>query len=158
MGSATRQNGNVEFQAELVAPVAPAALYPWVADLAQYPRWLDLVANAEAEDRGVGELAAWAVTLTARLGPFRRSKRLRMVRVLEQEPSRLEFVRREADGRAHSVWRLSATLQDTAAGTRLSMGLYYGGTLWVPMLEGLLGNQVETGRDRLVALAVSEPQ
>ena len=156
MRSAAGQNGTVLYQAELAAPVPVATLYPWVADLGRYPQWLDLVAEADPEadaaDAADAVDVAWAVTLTARLGPLRRSKRLRMVRTVAVEPSRVVFERREADGREHSMWRLSASLEDQGATSRLTMGLFYGGTLWASPLEGLLRNQVETGRDRLVAL------
>ena len=142
----------MDYQAELLAPVGVAALYPWVADLGRYPDWLDLVAEAEREAEGTAPEHAWAVRLTARLGPFRRSKRLRMVRTIAEEPTRVVFERREADGRDHAMWRLSASLQDHAEGCRLTMGLFYGGKLWAPPLESLLRDQVEAGRERLVAL------
>ena len=77
MRSAAGQNGTVLYQAELAAPVPVATLYPWVADLGRYPQWLDLVAEADPEADAADAAdavdavdVAWAVTLTARLGPL----------------------------------------------------------------------------------------
>ena len=97
---------------------------------------------------------AWMVELRARVGPFARSKRLRMERT-ELEPDRVAvFERREADGRDHSEWILRADLDaDTDGRTVLTMTMSYGGSLWAgPILERVLDDQVRRGSDRLLAL------
>ena len=95
---------------------------------------------------------AWSVDLRGRLGPFARSKRLRMVRTELVEPSLAVFERRETDGRHHSHWMLRAEVSRRPAGSALLMRLHYGGGLWGPVLERLLSEEVERGRDRLLGL------
>jgi hypothetical protein len=144
----------VHVTAALDAPCGAAELFPWVADLARYPQWLTIVDRVQPTDDG-----AWRVDLRARLGPLARSKRLRMTRT-QHDPERLVvFERDEADGRRHSPWVLQAELAPSstvAGGTHLVMHLSYGGGLWGPVLERVLADEIESGRDRLLAL-VSGP-
>ena len=144
----------MQFTASLDAPVPPAALYPWICDLASYPAWLELVQSADPEP--ASNPPAWDVILTARLGPLKRSKRLRMVAVRRDPEIGATFERAEADGKDHSMWRLDAALTPTEHGSRLEMSLYYSGKLWVAPLEKLLAEEVEAGRGRLLALAGAE--
>ena len=72
-----------------------------VRDLATYPHWLGLVEGAAGDGGG-----AWRVDLVGKLGPLRRSKRVRMKRVMD-DPDRVVFERAELDGRDHSLWRLT---------------------------------------------------
>lgn len=144
--------------ASLETTVAPKVLHSVVADLGTYPSWLDIVAAAEPlpgapADSGArdAERSAWQVDLRARLGPFRRSKRLRMVRTLDSMDE-VVFERQELDGREHSPWVLRALIDDSADGARLTMSLHYGGTLWVPMLDRLLSDEIERSRHRLTAV------
>lgn len=101
---------------------------------------------------------AWSVELRAHVGRLARSKRLRMVRVVRDD-DRVVFERHESDGRRHSPWVLTVTLApavvtDGAAGTRLAMHLHYGGRLWTGgVLERILADEIERGRDALVAVA-----
>lgn len=146
--------------AELVAEVEPDRLFTVLADLGTYPAWLDIVgaaepAGADPEDPG----PAWSVDLRGQLGPFRRSKRLRMVRSVVRAPEEVVFTRRELDGRTHSDWTLRATLAHQVDGSgassepvRLTMELHYGGSLWVPLLDRLLADEVERSRPRLLAV------
>src|SRR5688572_24330308 len=95
--------------ASLEAPCAPAALFPWVDDLGRYPEWLDIVPRAapvEPHPDDVGP--AWSVDLRARVGPFSRAKRLRMVRTELVDLDHVRFERVEHDGRQHSPWVLDA--------------------------------------------------
>ncbi|MCZ7629348.1 MAG: hypothetical protein M5U19_09885 [Microthrixaceae bacterium] len=95
---------------------------------------------------------AWLVDLHASIGPLRRSKRLRMIRDLHEAPNHVRYLRRETDGRRHSTWRLTVQVSDSAnGGSHLEMSLYYGGSLWVPMIERLLREEVERSRPRLLA-------
>jgi hypothetical protein len=141
----------VNVTAHLDAPCSEEALFEWVAELDRYPRWLDIVpravpAQAHADDPG----PAWTVDLRGRLGPFARSKRLRMVRAEFAPPSRARFERLEHDGRQHSSWVLDAEVTTVDGGSRLTMQLHYGGSLWGPVLERLLADEIERSRPRLL--------
>jgi len=136
----------VDVTADLEAPHPPAQVYGVVADLATYPRWLDIVARAEPD----GD--AWSVDLRGRLGPFARSKRLRMVQTVADEPTHVRFERAELDGRSHSPWVLDATVLPAGEGSRLTMQLHYGGGLWMPVLERLLRDEIERSRSRLLSV------
>ena len=140
----------MDVTATLDTPVSAAALFPWVDDLSRYPRWLDIVPRAEPD--GATADAAWIVDLRGRLGPFARSKRLRMVRTVHERDARTVFERRELDGRSHSPWVLTATLSPQGDGSRLTMHLHYGGGFWGPVLERLLGDEIERSKPRLLAL------
>ena len=142
----------MERTATLDAPCEPEALYAWVDDLARYPDWLDLVPRAVPVDpHPDDEGPAWAVDLRGRLGPLARSKRLRMVRVTHDPPTSVRFERREQDGRSHSPWVLSASVAAVEGGSRLTMHLHYGGGLFGPVLDRLLGDEIERSRSRLLA-------
>jgi hypothetical protein len=142
----------VDITASLDAPCAPDELFVWVEDLARYPDWLDIVPRAESvathpdDDR-----PAWSVDLRGRLGPFARAKRLRMVRTASEAGRHARFERVEHDGREHSAWVLDAVIDETADGSRLTMGLHYGGRLWMPVLDRVLAEEIERSRPRLLA-------
>ena len=141
----------MEIVATLDAPCAPEVLFDWVDDLGRYPDWLDIVPRAvpvEAHHDDVGP--AWSVDLRGRLGPFARSKRLRMVRTAREAGSHARFERVEHDGREHSSWVLDALVGATADGSRLTMSLHYGGRLWMPVLDRLLADEIERSRPRLL--------
>ncbi len=138
----------MDASASLDAPVPPERLFALVEDLARYPDWLDIVSKAVPVDG-----PAWLVDLRGRLGPFARSKRLRMVRTEHEPPSSVAFERQEVDGRSHSPWVLRADLLPTDTGTRLTMHLHYGGGLWGPVLERLLADAIDHARPRLIARA-----
>ena len=144
----------VDVTASLDTDAEPDRLFDVVADLGTYPDWLDIVPRAvpaAADDGDPGP--AWSVDLRAQVGPLRRSKRLRMVRSDHTAPHRVVFERRELDDRSHSAWVLTAQVRPGGAGTTsLTMGLHYGGTLWVPMLDRLLADEIERSRVRLVGV------
>jgi hypothetical protein len=143
----------MDVTASLDAPCSPDALRTWVDDLERYPAWLSIVPRADRETAPVGsaDAPAWAVELRAKLGPLARSKRLRMVRTVD-EPGYLRFERAEVDGKVHSPWVLDARLEPTAEGSRLTMHLHYGGSLGGGLLEKLLREEIEDSRPRLLAL------
>ena len=142
----------MDVTAELDAPCAPEVLFEVVEDLGRYPQWLDIVPRAVPE-QGRGDEPEWTVDLRGRLGPFARSKRLRMVRTTHDVPARVVFERRELDGREHSPWVLSAEVAPMGeSGSRLTMHLHYGGGLWGPVLERLLRDEIESSKERLLAL------
>ena len=143
----------MDVTADLDAPCEPNALFAWIEDLGEYPRWLEIVPRAEPvvahpDDDG----PAWSVDLRGRLGPFARSKRLRMVRTRHDPPRTVRFERVEHDGRTHSPWILDATVVDTPEGSRLTMHLHYGGRLWASPLDRLLTDEITRSRPRLLAL------
>jgi len=142
--------------ADLDAPHPPELVFAWVRDLGAYPRWLDIVTRADPE--GPGDADAWTVDLRARLGPFARAKRLRMVRTEHDAPTAVAFERVEHDNRSHSSWVLRAEVAPGAgSGSRLTMRLHYGGGLGGPVLERLLRDTINRSRPKLLALLDTGP-
>jgi hypothetical protein len=148
----------MEIERHTVVPSTIEQAFALVDDLAAYPAWMDLV-HAVSEAPPDGDDRVWEVELQAHVGPFARSKRLRMVRVICDAPSRVVFERAEVDGRQHSPWVLAVTLApeptatDGAAATRLTMTLTYGGNLWTgAVLQRVLDDHVEGGAATLRSL------
>ena len=141
----------MDSRASLQAQCAPAELFVHVDDLGRYPAWVDLVHRAERLDSADPE---WDVELRARLGPFARSKRLRMRRTVHDTIAHVAvFERHEVDGRSHSPWVLRAEVVATVEGSELRMHLHYGGALWTGgVLERALAEQISRGRERLAQL------
>ncbi len=140
----------MERTATTVTSADAADLFAIVADLATYPDWMDLVTRTEPAEAHPGDAGpAWLVTLRARVGPFARSKRLRMVRSQHDPSDRVRFERCEVDGRHHSSWVLDATVADVPAGSQVTMRLRYDGSLWSGLLDAVLGSQIETAIPRL---------
>lgn len=126
-----------------------------VADLATYPDWLGLVHQAHPDPDVEG---IFLVTLRAKIGPFARSKKLRMIRTVYTD-SAVKFERLETDGREHSNWIMSV---DAAAGsdsasncTELEIALSYDGDLWSAPLEMILDSQAAKAGRRLDSYAES---
>lgn len=143
----------MDVTAHLDAPVSPASLFAVVEDLDRYPAWLDIVPRAERVEAAPGDAGpAWSVDLRGRVGPLARSKRLRMVRTAHEASSHVRFERVEVDDRQHSPWVLTAAVTPTAAGSRLTMGLHYGGGLFGPVLERILVEEIERSKPRLLSL------
>ena len=145
----------VDVTATLSADVSPERLFAVVADLGGYPEWLEIVPRAESLDASPDDPGpAWSVDLRGQLGPLRRSKRIRMVRSLSESPRVVRFVRRELDGRSHSDWVLEARVDAPTSDevTTLVMSLHYGGSMWMPMLDRLLSDEIERSRPRLLEL------
>ena len=134
-------------------------VFPFVADLAEYPRWQPLVHAATPIDVVADGHPAWDVEIRARVGPFARSKRLRMERT-EHVLGRLAvFERAEIDGRQHAGWTLRVELEsgpDAGAAsptTTVTMQLAYDGRLWTGgILESVLDDRIRRGREGLAAL------
>ena len=140
----------------LTLSAAPSVVLGVVSDLSRYPGWLDLVTRAEhiaADDGDPGP--AWDVELRGKVGPLARSKRLRMVRSQHDVDSEVgglvRFERREVGGRSHSPWVLTVDVgpAEAGAGSTLTMGLHYGGSLWGSVLDRVLADAVARGRSRL---------
>ena len=143
----------MDVTATVEAPVGVEKLFSVVADLTTYPQWLGIVHQVTAESTGSSETSAWLVELRGKVGPFARSKRLRMVQSTCESPNIVKFERRETDGRKHSPWVLTAQVGATSVGSMLTVDLHYGGTLFAGgVLERLLADQIVQGRERLLAV------
>jgi hypothetical protein len=145
----------------LEAPCDAETLFDWVDDLARYPGWLDIVPRAVPVEPREGDPGpAWSVDLRGRLGPFARSKRLRMVRTVHDRPHHVRFERLEHDGRQHSSWTLDASVAPgpgSGEGSVLTMRLHYGGSLVGPVVERLLADEIRKSRPRLLTLVADSP-
>ena len=151
----------MDLSEELRTGASTNELYRFVADLENYPEWLGLVVRAEPESAtsdakhggGEGEEVgpAWRVELRGRIGPFARSKRLRMVQTFAESPQFVRFEREEIDGRDHAVWRLEARIDPSENGANLTMDLHYGGSRFGPMLAPILRDEIRKGRRALQA-------
>jgi hypothetical protein len=140
----------------VVIPADPTRIYPFVDDLAAYPKWLPLVHDAVPEPGA--DPAAWDVELRARVGPFARSKQLRMARVEAELDRLVVFERAETDGREHARWALRVELSAGDGATEVVMHLAYDGGLWVPgVLGAVLDDQVRRGRAGLAELVTGSP-
>lgn len=134
---ATEKSFSVELAAE------PDTVRPFIVDLSRYPSWNPLVHDASAAGDDL-----WNVELRAKVGPFARSKRLRMRRTLATDREVI-FERDEGDGRRHSPWVLRGEIVPTSTGTVVTMHMRYGGSLWGPVLESVLADKVEAAREGL---------
>lgn len=133
----------------LVAPCEPDQLFFWVEDLERYQQWLTIIDQVEADGDG------WMVALKGKLGPWARSKRLRMERTVYEPHHQARFERRESDGRNHALWRLDAHVAQTPQGSRLAVELRYDGSLWGSVVERLLRDEIEQAKARLLALVAT---
>ncbi len=120
---------------------SPERIYAEVADLSTYPEWLGIVLDAEADGDGT-----WYVDLGARIGPVKAAKRVRMVKVVDDPPAHVRFERAELDDDEHSPWILEATVAPDAT---LTVHLHYGGALFFPGLDKILGAEVDKAGPRL---------
>ena len=125
-----------------------------VDELTDYPAWMPLAHQVQPAAPELDGRPAWDVELRARVGPFARSKRLRMVRTGHDiDASNVRFERVEHDGRRHSPWILDAHVAPAGGGCRLDMHLHYGGALWTGgVMERVLADQIVAGRERLLAM------
>jgi hypothetical protein len=141
----------------LIADASAADVFEQVATLDRYPPWMRLVHRVEelAPDDG---RPAWRVELRARVGPFARSKQLRMVRTQYAPGRAVRFERVQHDGREHAEWILAATVADVDRGASLRMELAYTGKLWgSAVLQRVLDDEVRRGKDALRGLVSAEP-
>ncbi len=141
----------MEVVASVDVPVSVEKLFDYVADLANYPSWLEFVHKVDAISDAGDTDATWQVELRARLGVLARSKRLRMTRTVYEAARLVVFERREQDSRRHAEWVLRATVSATATGARLETNLHYSGSLFTGgLLERALTEQIKTGREKLI--------
>lgn len=146
----------MEIVRQLTAPCDPSTLFGYVDDLDRYPPWMDLVHAVER----IGDEALWDVELQATIGPFARSKRLRMRRTEHVVDELVVFERDESDGRHHSAWTLRADLVPLDVPerfvTELTMRLSYEGSLWSgAVLQRVLDDKVAAGSRALLDLVTA---
>ena len=140
---------SIDVRASYGAEVSASLLFDVIRDLGTYPKWLEIVHFAEAVDSKDG-LQAWSVELRAKIGPFARSKRLRMVRTQDERPHLVVFERRETDGKRHAPWVLTSKVTTTGPNSYLEVHLHYGGSLFDGgVVERVLADQIEKGKAKL---------
>ena len=149
----------MEVRHDLAVACTDDRLFAWVDDLSNYPEWMTLVHDVRRIDSRSAEPPAWDVELQAKVGPFTRSKRLRMIRTVHEPTSSVVFERREIDGRQHAPWVLAATVEAIDPATSsISMVLRYGGSLWTgAVLQRVLDDEVRRGSAALVDVVSREP-
>lgn len=147
---------DARFRARIEAD--PDRVYPVVADLATYPKWMGIVHGVEVvAPHGLDEGPAWAVDLGAKVGPFLRTKRVRMVRTSADRPSETRFERRELDGQPHATWRLEVALHsDGRDGTEVAVALHYSGAPTLPLIEVVLAGEAWRAGRRLGELVAQQ--
>ena len=139
----------IDVRASFDAEVSDSRLFEVIRDLGTYPKWLEIVHFADAVD-SEDELQAWNVELRAKIGPFARSKRLRMVRAQDQSPHLVVFERREKDGKKHDKWVLRSEVSDANGKSTLVVHLHYGGSLFDGgIVERVLADQIVSGKAKL---------
>jgi hypothetical protein len=134
----------VDIRVDVNLPCSAKELLPFIDDLAQYPAWMGLVHTVVPEGEGV-----WQVELRGKIGPFARSKRLRMIQVETSEPHHIRFERQENDGRSHSDWVLDAQVTEVGSASTLNMTLRYSGRLFSSVVERALHDEIEASKQRL---------
>lgn len=153
---------SIDVRASLDAVVAPDVLFSVVRNLETFPLWLDVVHRVEKSGSNNPDDSnhddsdhddsdnAWDVELRAKIGPFARSKRLRMVRSLDERPKRVVFERQELDGKKHAPWVLTCEIAERDKGCSLYVQLRYGGSLFDGgVVERVLADQIESGKVKL---------
>lgn len=138
-------------------PASPGRAWADLADLAGYPQWLSIVLAADrAEPHPDDPGPAWDVDLGAHIGPFTRSKRVRMARTVADPPRRVRFERLEHDGGNHSAWVLDVTVAASGKGSEVAVTLDHSG-LDVPFLEPLLREEARRAGRRLATRLSASP-
>ena len=144
---------------EIIEGATPDTLFEEVATLDRYPPWMRLVHRVTPMEPDEGRLAWW-VELRAKVGPFARSKQLRMVRTVFEPPRRVRFERVQRDDRDHAEWILTAEVAEAAqdGGTRLTMRLEYTGELWSASILGrILDDEVRRSSAALSRQFMAKP-
>jgi hypothetical protein len=146
----------MDFAAESRVRAPAAQVWVAVRDLATYPGWFSIVDRAEPSGGAGGgdDVGGWLVDLVGRLGPLKRTKRLRMRRVIDDGDARHVRFERD-DGPGHSAWVLDGTViadrpDDTSC--LVLMQLHYGGGLFVPGADLLLRYEARNAGGRLERL------
>ena len=148
----------MDVRVDIDIPCEPSAIYPFVCDLVQYPQWMGLVHSAVHDPMATGPMA-WIVELRGKIGPFARSKRLRMQQVVTDSPHHVRFERSENDGQQHGQWVLEVKIADLGTElvpkSSLKMTLHYGGRLFSSVVERALQDEIDMSKKRLLDLVMS---
>jgi Polyketide cyclase / dehydrase and lipid transport len=141
----------------LIEDATAVEVFEQVATLDRYPAWMRLVHRVEELEPDAGR-PAWSVQLRARVGPFARSKQLRMVRTAYEPCRYVRFERIQRDDREHAAWILSATVRDVGSGASLVTELSYSGNLWGSgVLQRVLDDEIHRGKVALRGLVTAGP-
>jgi hypothetical protein len=136
---------------------SPAALWAQIATLDRYPAWMRLVHRVTPLPPDPAG-PAWWVELRARVGPFTRSKQLRMVRTRCVDDELVRFERIEHDERDHAEWILQGEVAAADGSTELTMHLEYTGELWsMSVLGRILDEEVRRATGELSQLLSGTP-
>ncbi len=149
----------MEYRNTLRVDASAASVVEALSDLATYPDWNDLVAEATPAPGVDGDPGpAWWTTLRARVGPFARSKQLRFARTVttQDDQTTIVFARHEVDGRQHADWTMQSTIDPVdASTTTIELVLRYDGQLWTgaldPVLSSAIGRATRTLPDHLAS-------
>lgn len=134
----------MDLDARATLSADPDRVFAALCDLATYPHWLTIVARAAAEP---GTDDTWSIELAGRIGPFTRTKRVRMVRTRSDAAERaVRFERRELDGRHHNEWILTGS---TTPSGEVHVHLHYGGGRSLPGADLLLRQEVRNAGQKL---------
>jgi len=138
----------VDITLEAALDAAPSAVLAEVADLPSYPAWHGMVKRVQADGDG------WLVDLGARLGPFTRTKRVRMVRAEDDasDPGQVRFVRAEQDRADYGDWEMLAIVDPATGDGPCTLRFRLraeGSSKLIGMLEPLLRAETEKSADRL---------
>ena len=134
-----------------------ALLFEQFATLDRYPAWMRLVHRVAPMPPDADD-PAWWVELRARVGPFTRSKQLRMVRTQFVDNELVRFERVEDDERDHAEWILMGKVAATDRGADLTMHLEYTGELWsMNVLGRILDEEVRRSTTALAKLLSDAP-
>lgn len=147
---------------KVIPGASPAQLFAHLESLERYPAWMRLVHRVTPLEHDGGR-EAWWVELRARVGPFTRSKQLRMVRTEFEPGRRARFERVQADDRDHARWILVAAVSeavvpsDDGAGAAMTMELEYTGQLWSRAVLGrILDDEIRRSARALTCLLAAE--
>ena len=141
----------------LIEGAAAPDVFAHVATLDRYPAWMRLVHRVDPSEPDDGR-PTWRVELRARIGPFARSKQLRMVRTEYEPDHHARFDRVQDDDREHAEWTLEATVDEADGGAALTTALTYTGRLWgSAALQRVLDEEIRRGKVALRDLVTAEP-
>lgn len=145
----------VDLDAAAHLDASPARVFAALEDLGTYPHWLTIVGRAEPAPAhpGDGGGPAWMVELVGRVGPFSKTKRVRMVCTgRDADAGTVRFERVEHDGRSHNVWVLTGATSAVGVGrASVHVHLHYGGGRSLPGADLLLRQEANKAGARLAA-------
>lgn len=139
----------MDLSLEAAMDAAPADVLAEVADLSGYPDWHGMVHKVVPDGDG------WLVDLGGRVGPFTRTKRVRLVRATDEEdaaPGRVRFVRQERDGAEHGQWELLGLVEPATGEGPCTLRFrlrYDGSSPLIGLLEPRLRTETERSAERL---------